>query len=129
MPLPICMQRKFLFGLRKLMLELDWSPFEFYVYTNDYSLPINDFNIVHATANGQVFDIQWIENWETRLDDSKLTALISEVRAKLAIYKKAKCGDQDGIYFGMIKYGSERFHTIYLNLINALISSGSTDDS
>ena len=28
MPLPTRMQRKFLFGLRKLMLEWDWSPFE-----------------------------------------------------------------------------------------------------
>ena len=40
-----------------------------------------------------------------------------------------KCGDQDGIYFEMIKYGSERLHTIYLKLINDLISGGSTDDS
>ena len=58
MPLPICMQRKFLFVLRKVMLEWDWSRFELYVDTNDYSVSINNFKIVYATANGQVFDIQ-----------------------------------------------------------------------
>ena len=58
LPLLIRMQRKFLFGLRKLMLEWDWSPLELYVDTNNYSLSINDFKIVHAKANGQVFDIQ-----------------------------------------------------------------------
>ena len=52
------MQRKFLFSLRKIMLAWDWSPFEFYVVTNDYSSSINDFKIVYATANGQVFNIQ-----------------------------------------------------------------------
>ena len=69
------------------MLEWDWSPFELYLDLHEHSLSITDFKIVHATANGQVFDIQWIENWETRLDDPKLAALISEVRANLATYK------------------------------------------
>ena len=50
MPLTIRMQRKFFFAFRKLMLEWDWSPFELYVATNDYSLSINDFKIVHGTA-------------------------------------------------------------------------------
>ena len=31
--------------------------------------------------------------------------------------------------FEMIKYGSEKLHTMYLKIINALISSSSTDDN
>ena len=56
-PSPIRMQRKLLFGLRKLMLEWDWSPFELYVDTNNHSLSINDFKIVHATAHFEVIVI------------------------------------------------------------------------
>ena len=54
---------------------------------------------------------------------------LKELQNALKHMSLNKCGDQDGIYFEMIKYGSERLHTIYLTLINTLISSGSTDDS
>ena len=52
-PLIIRMQRKFLFSLRKLMLEWDRSPVKLYLDNNDYSFPINDFKISYATANNQ----------------------------------------------------------------------------
>ena len=48
------------------MLEWDWLPVELYVDTNDYSLSMNDFKIVHAMADGQVFGIQRHENSEMR---------------------------------------------------------------
>ena len=50
---------------------------------------------------------------------------LKELQNALKHMSLNKCGDQDGIYFEMIKYGSERLHTIYLTLINTLISSGS----
>ena len=84
------MQRKFLFGLRKLMIEWDWTPFELWVDTNDYSLAINDFKIVHVRSNEQVFEIDWVDDWQTRFDDPKVHALTNEVRLKLATYKKGK---------------------------------------
>ena len=54
---------------------------------------------------------------------------LKELQNALRHISLNKCGDQNGICFEMIKYGSERLHTIYLTLINTLISSGSTDDS
>ena len=74
-PISMRVERKFLFGLKKLLVEWGWQSFEIRVDLDNCKLTIDGTDIVSAHAHDQQFDVRFASNLQSRLQDDALVAL------------------------------------------------------
>ena len=68
-------EKKFLFGLRRLLLSWGWQGFETRVDTLERVLKIDGHPIVHVDAHDNQLDVRFQGHWQARLQDDALNAL------------------------------------------------------
>ena len=75
LPITIRTERKFLFGLRRLMLSWGWQTFEIRVDEYTRALTVDGQPICHVHAHDQQFDVRFQGQWQARLQDDALNQL------------------------------------------------------
>ena len=83
-------QKRFLFGLKRQMVQCNWRPFEINVDSDAHSLAIEGFILVIVAAHHQSFDIRWVPDWEDKLKSEELSTLVSFAERQMAEHKKGK---------------------------------------
>ena len=89
-PLPVRVERKILFGVKKLLLSWGWQGFEVHVDTDANLLSIDGHAVVRVNAFDQQLDVKFMPQWDTRLSDPALTKLISDCETSMRERKVGK---------------------------------------
>ena len=82
-PLPARAERKFLFGVKKLLLPWGWQGFEVHVDTNADLVSIDGHAIVRVNESDKQLDVKFMRQWEARLSDPALTKLFSDCKTSM----------------------------------------------
>ena len=83
LPLPMRVEKKFLFALKKLLLTWGWQGFETRVDISSRSLSIDGKVIVVVDAHDQQFDVRFADQWQDRLKDDALDKLFLDCQAMM----------------------------------------------
>ena len=75
LPIEMRAEKKFLFGLKRLLLTWGWHGFETRVDTLNRTLTIDGHVVVNVHAHDQQLDVRFTNQWQQRLQDDALNAL------------------------------------------------------
>ena len=83
LPLPMRVEKKFLFTLKKLLLTWGWQGFETRVNISSRSLSIDSKLVVVVDAHDQQFDVRFADQWQDRLKYDALDKLFLDCQTMM----------------------------------------------
>jgi hypothetical protein len=89
-PLPVRVEKKFLFGLKRLLQSWGWQNFEIRVDIASKSLSIDNHTVVRVLVEDTNFFAKFEEQWHDRLKDDALTALCQNCKRAMSERKIGK---------------------------------------
>ena len=88
-PLPVRVEKKFLFGLKRLLQSWGWQAFEIRIDDVAKSLSIDSHTVIRVSSEGINFTANFEGQWLDRLKDDALTKLFKD--CEIAIPKQKMC--------------------------------------
>ena len=89
-PLPVRAEKKFLFGLKRLLQSWGWQAFEIRVDDATKSLSIDNHIVVRVSSENMKFAANFEGQWRERLKDDALTKLIQDCEIAMSKQKIGK---------------------------------------
>ena len=88
--LPMRVEKKFLFWLKRILLSWGWQGFETRIDIHARKLFIDNQLVVYVDAHDQQFDVRFASDWQARLKDDALDKLFEDCQSMMTKRRMGK---------------------------------------